>query len=70
MRNYQLLKKDSAPWSQSVGLAASKVTYKSYFYVRTEENPGTYEPATPFVSQKISRKVAKITWIKSEQNGK
>jgi hypothetical protein len=46
------------------------VTQKSYFHVRTEENPGIYEPVTPFVSQKMSRKVAKITRIKSEQNGK
>jgi hypothetical protein len=42
---------------------------KSYIHVRIEVNPGIYEPVKQFVSQKMSRKVAKITWIKSEQNG-
>lgn len=50
--------------------SVSYVTQKSYFHIRTEEKPGIYEPVTPFVSQKMSRKVTNITWIKSEQNGK
>jgi hypothetical protein len=43
---------------------------RNYQLLKKEENPGIYEPVTPFVSQKMSRKAAKITWIRSEQNGK